>query len=450
MDLSAAKAPTYWGDGMAEILIGGLKKIDAIFVPGCDSSFSFKERSTTIKDIGLKLGVDRLLKAAFEKNDDTLQIDAKLIRVDNESVVWSMQWNRNQVTLIDILEDIAQQVINSLGVSPPQGQKTPLLRESPGKLDVFDLYAQGRSLLRKGDLSSIEKSIERFEQASEKDPRCAAIQTGLAEAFVTLGNAGLWPEEKAFVKAKNAALNALKIAPVFAEARALLATIKWKHDWDFAEAEKGFQEALRVKPNSGLALRFYAEFLSSLGRHEEAVAKINIARAQDPLSAGISAQVVAILYYSRFYDEAIEEMKREATLYPLDHGYYYYLGMVSIQLGDYNQANQSFRRAAELGGDPIDLNLCIAYVNALQKRREDAGKALIEALRISSQTHVSSVSMAAVYAALFEADQAVTCLKKAFSERDPRLLLLKAHPMFDSLRHDAPFIELLRKIGLQK
>ena len=447
-DLSATKAYEYWGDGMAEMLVDGLAKTNNIFVPGRDSSFSFKGKSTAAKDIGLKLGVDHLLKANYKKNDNALRIDAKLIRAKDGSTVWSMQWDRGPGEAINILEDIAQRVVNSLGLRPPQGQKTALLQDGPANPEAYDLYEQGRFLLRKGGLDDIEKAIEAFQKASEKDPRCAGIQTGLAEAFVTLGNAGLWPPEKAFQRAKIPALNALKIAPSNADAQTLIAIIKWKYDWDFAEAERRFRDALRINPNSAWALSSYAELLSTLGRHDEAVEKITKARAKDPLSPRINAQVGATLYYARLYDQAVEEIKRGLIIFPLNHTYYHDQGMVCIQLGQYDQAIQLFHRAAELGGDPNDLNLCIAYVNALRRRRGDAGKALMEALRISKQAHVSSVSLAAVYAALLEPDQAMTCLKKGLGERDPRLLLLKVHPMIDFLRRDPSFIELLRKIGL--
>ncbi len=449
VDLSDTRAYEYWGDGMAEILVDGLAKINTISVPGCDSSFSFKGKSTPPKEIGLKLGVDHLLKANYKKNDNALRIGAQLIKVKDGTPVWSMQWDRGPGEAQSILEDIAQRVVNSLGLRPTEGKRNVLLQDGPANPAAYDLYEQGRFLLRKGGLDDIEKAIEVFRKASDKDPRSTGIQTGLAEAFVTLGNAGLWPPEKAFQSAKVPALNALKIAPSNDAAQTLLAIIKWKYDWDFAEAEKRFREALRINPNSAWALSFYAELLSTLGRHEEAVEKILMARTKDPLSPRINAQVGAILYYARLYDQAIEEIERALGKYPLNHGYFHDLGMVCIQLGQYDQAVQSFRRASGLGGDALDLNLCVAYVYALQKRREDAGKALIEALRISNQEHVSSVSLAAVYAALLEPDQAITCLKKALSERDPRLLLLKVHPMLDFLRRDPSFNELLRKIGLQ-
>lgn len=449
-DLSPAGGSEYWGDGMTEVLIEGLLKVNNIFVPGHDSSFSFKGKNAISREIGLKLGVEHLLKAEFAKNENSLRIDARLVKADNDSVVWSMQWERNPTEVRNILEEIAQQALKSLGASPPAGQAVPLLQEAPASLEAFDLYAQGRSLLRKGGRDNLEKAIERFGKASQQESRCAAIQVGLAEAYVTLGNSGFWAPEKSFAKAKIPALNGLEISPGYAEAQTLLGVIKGNYDWDFGEAEKRFQEALRVKPNLAPALRFYAELLSALGRHEEAVAKIKTARAQDPLSLVMNARVGTILYYARLYDQAVEELMRALGTDPLNSGAYYYLGMVLIQTAQYEQAVQSFRRAAELGGDAIDIGLRIAYASALQKRREEVGAALTEALRAASQRYVSSVALAPVYAALLEKDQAFACLERALSERDPRLLLLKVHPMFDFLRRDPLFSEMLGKIGLPK
>jgi TolB-like protein/Tfp pilus assembly protein PilF len=449
-DLSPAGESEYWGDAMTEALIDGLTKIDTVFVPGLGSSFSFRGRSAVSREIGLKLGVEHLLKSEFTKNDNSLKIDARMVKADDESVIWSLQWERNPAEVLSILEEIAQRALKSLGAGPPADQAGRLLQEAPAGPEAFNLYAQGRSLLRKGGRDNLEKAIERFEKASKQEPRCAAIQASLAEAYIVLGNNGLWPPDKSFVKAKIPALNALETSPGYAEAETLLAVIKGNYDWDVPEAERRFQEAVRVKPNLAPALRFYAELLSAMGRHEEAVEKIKAARAQDPLSSDINSRVGAVLYHARLYDQAIEELKSALGTDPLNSGAYYYLGMVFIQTAQYEQAVQSFRRAAELGGDTIDIGLRIAYALALQKRREDVGAALAEAMGAASQRYVSSVSLAPVYAALFEKEQAFACLDKALSERDPRLLLLKVHPMFDFLRRDARFIELLDKIGLPK
>jgi cytochrome c-type biogenesis protein CcmH/NrfG len=164
----------------------------------------------------------------------------------------------------------------------------------------------------------------------------------------------------------------------------------------------------------------------------------------------MNARVGAVLYYARLYDQAAEELKNALAMNPLNSEAYYFLGMVLIQTAHYEQAVQSFRRAAELGGDRIDIGLRIAYASALQKRREEVGAALTEAFRASGERRVSSVALAPVYAALFEKEQAFACLEKALGERDPMLLLLKVHPMFDFLRRDPQFIEIQGKIGLPK
>jgi TolB-like protein/Tfp pilus assembly protein PilF len=449
-DLSLAGDSEYWGDGMTEALIDGLNKINAIFVPGRDSSFSFKGKSAVSREIGLKLGAEHLLKADFTKIEDSLRIDARLVRANDESVLWSRHWERDPADVRNILEEIAQEAAKSLGVSLPQGQAAPLLGEAPASAEAFDLYAQGRALLKKGGRENLENAVGYLVRASKQDPHSPAIQAGLAEAYIALGDRCYWAPEKSFPKARIAALNGLEILPDYAEAHALLAVVKGHYDWDFAEAEKRFREALRVKPNLAPALRFYAELLSVLGRHEEAVAKIKAARDQDPLSPDINAQVGGTLYYARLYDQAVEELKNALEIDPLNNGAYYYLGMVLIQTSQYDQAVQLFRRAAQLGGDAIDISLRIAYASALQKRREDVGAALTEALEASRKKYVSSVALAPVYAALFEKDQAFACLQKSLSERDPRLIQLKVHPMFDFLRRDPQFIELLDKIGLSK
>jgi serine/threonine protein kinase/tetratricopeptide (TPR) repeat protein len=449
-DVNPAGESEPWGDGMAETLIEGLNKVNTILVPGSNSSSSFQGKTSPSREIGLKLGVDHLLLAEFAREENRLKIDARMIRAEDESIVWSKNWQRPDAEVRNILEEIGQEILKSLGAGPPPGQEVLLFGEAPANADAFGLYAQGRALLRSGGRENVEGAVERLEKASQQDPRSAAIWASLAEAYIALGERGYWEPEKSYPKARITALNALEIAPNYAEAQTLLAVVKGHYDWDFADAEKRFREALRVKPNLSLALRFYAELLSVLGRHEEAAAKIKAAREQEPLSPDINAQVGGTFYYARLYDQAIDELKKAIAIDPLNSGAHYYLGMVLIQTSQFEQAVQLLRRAAELGGDEIDISLRIAYASALQKRREDVGDALTRILKASKERYISSLALASVYAVLFEKDQAHACLEKSLRERDPRLIWLKVHPMFDFLRRDPQFIELQGKIGLPR
>jgi serine/threonine protein kinase/tetratricopeptide (TPR) repeat protein len=448
-DLSASKDQEYLGEGMAETLIDTLTKIPGLWVPGRASSFSFKGKNNNNSEIGQELGVDYLLEASLEADAKKLRIEAKLIQVKDGRPVWSGQYDRERDDILAIQEEMAQEIIKALKVKRPLEKNAPLLKDYSGNPQANDLYLQARFFLNKAAKENLEKALEYFQKAVDKDPSFALANAGLAEAYLSLGDDLIWAPNDAFPKAKAAVLNALQANPNLAEGHRLLAMIRANYEWDFPGAEKEYQEAIRIDSNSVTAHQWYAVLLSALGRHEEAIAKIKFAQALDPLSPAMQAEVGARLYFARQYDLALEELKKPLAPDSLYFGVYYYLGLVYIQMGQYKDAIQSFQRAAALGGDPIDLSLHIAYIYARLNQRAEAGALLAAAIKTSSQKYVPQVSIATVYAAIGERDQAFACLDKALGERDVWLIFIKVYPLFDHVRHDPRLAGVLEKIGLQ-
>ncbi|GEM_PF-1728788 len=439
-----------FGDGLTELIISGLKKMDAVFVPGGDTSFSLRGKEFSDREIALKCGVGHLFRATYQKTAGSFLLDTSLSSATDEAMEWSKKFERQPAEIRGLLDELIRDLVRSLGESPPEDAFPSFFKDMPASFEAFSLYVEGRSLLRKGGRENLEKAVEKFQKSAQKEPGSAAVQAALGEAYIRLGESGYWPPADSFPKAKIPVLSALEINPSSAEAQTLLAVIKERYDWDFAEAEKRFKEALRMEPNLVSALCSYAELLSALGRHEEAVEKIRLARREDPLSPSVNARLGAILYYSRRYDQAIEELNNALAFDPLNGQAHYYLGLVFIQTRQYDLAARSLQKSAELGADPIDVGLRLGYLGALMRRREEAGKALAEAMRASKQRYVSLVSLASVYAALFEKDQAFACLEKAFADRDPQLMMIKVHPLVDFLRREPWFTNLLGKLGLEK
>ena len=240
----------------------------------------------------------------------------------------------------------------------------------------------------------------------------------------------------------------MELEPGSAETRLALARLKWRSEWDFTGAEKEFKEAVRVSPERPEVRCAYALFLSTLGRHEEALTEMKTAQALDPLSARANAGVGEVLYYARVYDQAAEELGKAREANPRDYRAYDQLGLLHLQMSEFPQSMEMFRQAALNGGDQGVISLRLAFVLARLGARQEVGKILSEALRESRETYVSSVALASVYAALVEKEQAFACLEKAVEEKDASLVFLKVSPLFDSIRSEPQFAALLHKIGL--
>ena len=451
VDLSQAKDHEYLCDGIAETLINSLTNIEGLWVPARTSAFFFKGKSQDIREIGQKLDVENVLEGSVQVAGDNFRVTARISSVKDGRQLWSDIYNRKLEGVFAIQDDIAQAIVKALKIKLLGEKGAPLVKNYTENLEAYSLYLQGISLWNKRGKEDLTKSIEYFEKAIEQDPTYALAYTGLADAYSILGNNGIWPPEKAYPKAKEAALKALEIDDKLAEAHASLAAIMMDYDWDFVGSEKEFKSAIELNSGYATAHHWYAFLLSTLGRHEEAIKEIKTARNLDPLAPRISANVGLLLCFARRYEQALEELKKALEVDPSHSATHQYLGNASEALGRYEEAIQSYLQGLELGEGSKDRSTNLACCYALMGKREEARKILNNIIEQSRQTFESPESIAEIYAALGEKDQIFTWLEKAFRERDVGLITyLKGQHSFDPVRSDPRFTELLKRIGLEK
>ncbi len=451
LDLSQAKNNEYLCDGISETLINALTNIEGLWVPARTSAFSFKEKTQDIREIGQKLGVDDVLEGSIQVAGDNLRVTARISNVKDGRQVWSEIYNRKMADIFAIQDDIAKAIVTALRIKLLGEKGEPIIKNYTENLEAYRLYLQGRNYWNKRGEADLTKSIEYFEKAVEIDPNYALAFAGLGDAYAILGNNGFWPAENAYPKARASALKALEIDGKLAEAHASLAGILEDYDWDFPGAEKEYKLALELNPGYATAHHWYAVLSSILGRHDEAIREIKIARNLDPLSPRISMTEGALLYYARRYDQALEELDRALEVDPLHSKTHEGLGWTYEAMGKYEEATKCYLRALELSGGSKDRDADIASCYALMGKREEAQDILNNILEYSKEKYVSSITIASVFAALGERDQVFVWLEKGFRERDPILLeLIKTHHRFDPVRAEPRFTDLLGRIGLEK
>jgi serine/threonine protein kinase/tetratricopeptide (TPR) repeat protein len=450
-DLSQAKNNESLCDGISDTLINALTNIEALWVPARTSAFFFKGKTRDIREIGQKLGVDNVLEGSVQVAGDNLRVTARISSVRDGRQVWSEIYNRKMADIFAIQDDIAKAIVTELKIKLLGEKGAPLIKNYTENLEAYRLYLQGRNFWNKRGKADVIKSIEYFEKAIEVDPNYALAYAGLSDAYDILGGNSFWPAEKAYAKAKPAALKALQIDDKLAEAHTSLAGILWTYDWDFTGAEKEFKLAIELNPGYATAHNYYGSYLSNLARHEEAIREIKIARDLDPLSPRISANVGWILYAARRYDQALEELNKALEVDPNHSVTHIYLGMVYEAMGKYEDAIKSYLRYIELSGGMKDGEAGIAGCYALMGKQEEARKMLDNIIEYSKGNYVSPAALSCVYIALGDKDQGFIWLEKAFRERDPMLLeLLESYPGFDPVRSDPRYADLLRRIGLEK
>jgi len=315
-------------------------------------------------------------------------------------------------------------------------------------IEAYELYLRGRYFQDKRTPEGLNKSIDYFKLATGKDPRYALAFAGLADSYVVLAVRVDMPPKDSYRQAKTAALQALEIDDTLAEAHASLGNVQYWYDWDWSAAETEFKRAVELGPNYPTAHQLYASYLIVMGRHPEALAEIKQAHSLDPLSLPINVQVARILYFSREYDEAIEQCRKTLEIDPNFGGAHLFLGRLYKEKGMYQEALTELEKARRLLAGSAEVLALIGYTDAVSGSRVEAQNVLVELQGLSKQRYVSPYHMAMVYAGLGEQNRAFDSLDKAYAEREGRMTILKFAPEFDSLRSDPRYADLVRRIGL--
>ncbi|MFN2516591.1 MAG: protein kinase [Pyrinomonadaceae bacterium] len=441
----------YLSDGLAESLIYRLSQLPNLKVSPTSTVFRYKGKEIDPIKVGQELGVNVVLSGRIVQRGDQLTISAELVDVRYNKLLWGEQYDRKMSDLLVTQREIAREIVEKLKLKVSGNEKV-LAKHYTENNEAYQLYLKGRFYWNKRTEQGMQKSLEYFQQSIEKDPTFALAYSGLADAYNLLGAqdavTGGVPPTEVMPKAKAAALKALEIDDTLAEAHASLAHVKYYYDRDWPAAEREFKRAIELNPNYPLAHHWYAVYLMSAGRMDEALAQSKRAQELDPLSLPINMTLGWILLIARQYDQSVEQLRKTLEMDPNFIIAHHRLGLVYEQQGKYDQAIAEFRQVLNLSaGKPLGI-ASLAHAYALAGKREEAQKHLAELLEMSKQRYVSPASIAIIYAALGDKDQAFAWLEKADKANDLILVRLKVDPRFDSLRSDPRFVDLVRRIGL--
>jgi tetratricopeptide (TPR) repeat protein len=294
---------------------------------------------------------------------------------------------------------------------------------------------------------ALEKSLEFFQQAIDLDPGYSLAYSGMADSLFGLAVYGVRHPNETFPKVEAAAKKALEIDDSRAEAHYSLATVLWAYHRDWSAVEREFRRAIELGPQYATAHQGYAIYLSSMGRHEEAIAEAERADTLDPLSPAISVTVGMFLAYAHRYDEAIERYRRSLEIHADHPVVYRWLSYAYVQKGIYEEAIATSENAVSLSGGNHLYLAPHGYVTAAAGEREQALR-IIETLKeLAKSLPISQYQMALTYAELGESEEAFEWLEKAWLEHDFWLPFLRYEPTFDPLRDDPRFQDLVRRLN---
>jgi serine/threonine protein kinase len=438
----------YLSDGITGCLINVLATLPKMRVMAQSTVSRYKGKEIDIQMIGRELGVRTVLTGTIAQRGGSLIIGTELVDVVTGSQVWGAQYNRKLGDIFAIQEEISNEITDKLRLHLTPAEKKRLAKRQTESADAYQLYLKGRYHWNKWTEEGYGKGIEYFREAVEKDPSYALAYSGLADSYILLGWNSYLPPKDVFPKAKAAAIKALRFDENLAEAHTSLAASLWLSDWHWLEAQTEFKRSLQLCAAYPTANHWYAEYLMTMGRPEEAIARIRHSHDLDPLSLIINAAVGWTLYLARRYGEAIEHLRGAVELersYPVTH---WILGLVYRKTGQYETAITEGEDGVNLSGGSSLMRAALAHTYGIANRIKDALEILDSLTKLAQQRYIAPYFLAGIYIGIGENDRALEYLEKAYEEKSHWLIYLHIDPSMDTLRDDPRFQNLLRRVSL--
>jgi len=446
VNLSGDPDMEYLSDGITDTLINSLSQLRKLRVVPRSLTFRYKGQEVDPLRIGSELNARAVLTGRVMQRGDTLLIGTELMDVARLSQLWGAQYNRKMADIFALQEEIAREISDKLRLQLTGDEKKRLTKRATRNKEAYQLYLKGRYWLDKRIPEALSKAVEYFQQAIDKDPKYALAYSGLADCYTWLPTFAFVPPKEAYPKAKEAALKALEIDDTLAEAHTSLAAVKGHQDWDWSGGERESQRAIALDPDCAMAHLWYGWTLVMTGRFEEGIPEVKRALELDPLSLNINWLLGVVSYLARQYDQAIEQYRKTLELDPNFSLAHSFLGVAYVHKSQYKEGIVELEKAVAIS--PMNVSLtCLGYGYAAAGRTAEAQKVLEQLNEFSKVKYVPAFHRAAVYAGLAEKDKAFEWLEKAYEEHF--IIGIKVHPVFDPLRSDPRFADLLRRMNLQ-
>ncbi|HXE75090.1 MAG TPA: protein kinase [Candidatus Xenobia bacterium] len=443
-NLSNDPEQEYFAEGVTEALITDLGQIRALKVISRTSVMRYKDTDKPISQIAGELRVDGVIEGSVRRSGERVRVAARLIHGRSETQIWSQAYQRDMRDLLALESEVAREIAREIKIALTPGETARLANRRAVNPEAHELYLKGRYYWNRYEY---RKALDSFEQAIQEEPTYALAYVGLADTYYGLSGLDLPPDE-ALPKARAAAAKALEFDESLAEAHASLANIQMVYQRDWPAAERGLQRALELNLNYATAHYWYGIYLTYLGRSGEAIHELETARELDPLSPTYAATVAWSAYNARRYDDAIQQAGKAIELEPNFFPAYLSLGLPYEQKGMHREALAAYETAAKLSDFAPVAELLRARVLAKTSRRNEALEVFTKIEPAATRNPAGvSYHIAALFLTLGDRERTFEWLEKAHATHSEEMLIIKVDPVFDPLRSDPRFRQLLQQMN---
>jgi len=443
-NLSGQPDQDYFAQGMTDVLITDLAKISALRVISRTSVMRYQGTHQPVSQVARELKVDAVVEGTVLLSGGRVRIAARLIDGRTDARIWGESYERDLRNVLSLQSDVATDIADQIRIQVTSQEHARLAATRPVNTDAYDAYLRGRYEWNKGTERGKRQARQYFEQAAQIDPDYASAYAGLADYYWSTDEL---PPAVAMPKAKEYALKALEIDPNLAGAYTSLAVVEFYADWNWLQADRDFRRALDLDPGDVEAHRVYSDYLSGMGRADEALRESRAAERLDPVSFDAQVTTGWALYYARRYDQALGQCRTVTDLEPNFPSAHDCLGLSYLAEKMYDKAIAESQRAVTLSGNDLTLAVGLARAFALGGSQSEARKILEQWLGKAKTGYVPPSQLAQIYIALGDKQQGLSLLQKAYETRDVYLARLKVEPAFDAVRSDPGFQAVMRRLN---
>jgi len=446
-NLSGDPAQEYFADGITEALITELAKIRSLRVVSRTSVMRYRNSKETVPQIARALRVQALLEGSVIKSGDRVRITVQLIHAAADQHLWAETYEGAISDILGVQAQVTRDVAAGVRAELSHKEKARLTTSRTVEPEAYSLYLKGRYYAKTLTEEGQRRAMRYFQDSIQVDPHYASAHAGIAECFIELAYFFGMEPKKAFAEAEAAAVNAVALDEELAEGHAALSLLRLLNDWDWRAADKESNRAIALAPGDpyvywrrGICLRY-------AGRSDEAVAAHRYAEMLDPFSVVAIQEVGWALYYGRRFDEAVDQFRKAVELEPGWDQLYFGLGQTLVQKQCHDEAIAALRTAAQKGPGNAFTDATLGYALGRAGRHGEAQRAM-EQLTVK-YAYVPYWFQSIVRIGLNDKERALESLESAFRDHEPCLVSLKVDPVFDPLRDEQRFSEMVRRVGLE-
>ncbi|MCC6860293.1 MAG: hypothetical protein IT158_17120 [Bryobacterales bacterium] len=445
VNLSSEPDNDYFSDGLTQELIHALTKVEGLRVVAWNSAVQLKSEAHDFRRIREHLNASRVLTGSVRRAGGQLRITAQLIETATGVYIWSESYDRQMEDLFAVQGEISRAIVRALRMKLAAQAGAA----APSNLEAYNLYLRGRYYASRRTTEGLDRSTRCFAEAVRLDPDFALGYAGLADSYTLLAEYGAGAPVEMVVKALAAARRALEIDPTLAEANSSLGCILSVYEWQWREAERHFLRAIELNPGYVTAHHWYgSDHLAFLGRFDQAMEELEVARQLDPLSAILIENCGMVHMMKGQFDRAMDEYRKVLDLDPYFYKGYTAMGRVRALQGRYDEAVELLEKGWSLGGEVPSIISALGQVHGAAGRAEEARACLARLEQMSRRRYVPSTCFAIVYLGLGESSRVLDHLEMACERHDIPLASIGVHPIYQPLRGHPRFQQLLRRVGL--